>query len=326
MSAFSNVAQPGADTLGSDTQRDLFLKKFSGETLASFNTKTVIKEHLRIRNVSGQKSAQFPAIGRAAAQYHQPGEEIDGQAINHGEVTINIDDLLISPVFVSNFLEAMRHFETRGEYARQMGDSLAQAYDQKAFAKATKACLTGATGPVSEMGAATKADLGTTPTIAAIIDAIYDGQRIMDERDIPENDRVLFVTPQVYYDLVSDGRVLNRDYGNADAGSQSSASVLKVAGLSLIKTNNLDKNWANGQANDLNVEREGSVLTEYEADGSSNLFLLMQRQAIGAVHLMDISTESEYSVRHQGDLMVSRMANGMGVLRPECLHMGRSAA
>lgn len=327
MATFANVAAPGENTAlgGGAAQRDLFLKKFSGEVLATFNTTTMAKQHIRIRNVSGQKSAQFPAIGRATASYHQPGEEIDGQSIAHGEVILTIDDLLISPVFISNFLEAMTHFETRGEYARQMGDSLAQAYDQKVFATAIKACVDGASGPIAGFGAATEAALGTTPVIADIVDAIYDAQRLMDERDIPENDRVLFVTPTVYYDMVKDGRVLNRDYGN-DAGSQSSASVLKVAGLPVYKTNNLAKDWSNGGANDLVVERAGAAVTDYEVDGSTVKFLVLQRQALGAVHLMDIATESEYSVRHQGDLLVSRMANGMGVLRPECLHIGNAVA
>lgn len=322
MSNFTAVS-PGANTAlgGSATQRDLFLKKFSGEVLATFNTKTTAKPYIRIRNVSGQKSAQFPAIGKATAAYHQPGEEISGQSIAHGEKIINIDDLLVSSVFVSNFLEAMTHFDVRGEYARQMGDSLAQVYDQKIFAKAVKACFDGETGAVTGQGAATRAYLGASPTVSTIVDALYDAQKTLDERDIPENDRVVFVTPEVYYDMVKDGRVLNRDYGNGDAGSQSSASVLKVAGFPIIKTNNLNKNWANGGANDLATERAGVGITEYDVNATTVKALVLQRQAIGAVHLMDIASEAEYSVRHQGTLMVSRMANGMGVLRPECLHV-----
>jgi len=312
-SGSQTFVETGADTSGSNTQRDLFLKKFSGETLATFNTRTVAKNYIRIRNVQGQKSAQFPAIGKAAADYHQPGEVIDGQTIKHGEVVINIDDLLVSPVFVSNFIEAMQHFETRGEYARQMGDSLAQAYDKKVFALATNACASGTSGPTADHGSASKIDIGASPTISDFVDACYQAQTEMDENDIPEMDRVLFITPKMYYDLVDDGRFLNRDYGNAN-GSQADASILKVAGLPVVKTNNMAVDHTS-----LNVEREGSTVADFNYNASSFKGLVLQRQALGAVHLMDVSTEAEYKLERQGTLMVSKMANGMGVLRPDCL-------
>ena len=317
----STVVAPGANSAlgGSAAQRDLFLKLFSGEVLASFNTKTVAKGLIRTRNVSGQKSAQFPAIGKAAAEYHQPGEVILGQSINHGEVILNIDDLLISSVFLSNFLEAMRHFETRGEYARQMSDSLAQAYDQKVFATALKAAFTGATGPIAEMGAATKVDIGATPTAADIVDQLFSAQQYFDEKDVPEMDRVAIVTPAVYYDLVKDGRILNQDYGNGSNGGQARPGSLTVAGLPLVVSNNLNKDWSQGGADDLDVVRAGSQVTDYDVDASNVKALVLQRQALGAVHLMDLAVESEYQIERQGELTVARMANGMGVLRPECI-------
>jgi hypothetical protein len=206
-----------------------------------------------------------------------------------------------------------------------MGDALAQHYDQKVFATALKATKAGTAGPVTGMGAASNDAIGASPTIADFITACYDAQQHFDENDIPDNDRVLFVTPAVYYDLVEDGRFLNRDFGNNN-GSQSDAAIMKVAGLPVIKTNNLAKDWSNGGANDLATERAGAATTDYDVDASNIMGLVLQRQALGAAHLMDISTESEYSVRHQGDLMVSKMANGMKVLRPECLRSIEAAA
>lgn len=313
----NTTAQPGYDIAkgGAATQRDLLLKLFSGEVLATFETKTVIRPYIRSRSVSGQKSAQFPTIGKAAADYHQPGERIDGQKIAHGETTLVIDDMLISPVFVSNFEEALTHFETRGEYSRQMGDSLAQAYDRKGFATALKACYDGLQSKVPTHGAASRTPIGATWDVSAFVDSVYQAQAELDANDIPENDRVLFVPAYVYYDLIKDGRFLNKDFGNEGNGSQANASIVKVAGLPLVKTNNMARNHA------LNVEREGSVITDFNVDASTARGLILQRQALGALHLMDISTEAEYQVERQGTLMVSRMANGMGVLRPECLKL-----
>jgi hypothetical protein len=47
----------------------------------------------------------------------------------------------------------------------------------------------------------------------------------------------------------------------------------------------------------------------------------MHPEALGTVQLgsFGMSTEAEYDIRRQGVLMVSKMAVGHGVLRPECI-------
>ncbi len=286
---------------------NLYLKVFSGETMKVFNTRTVLKGRHRERTISSGKSAQFPAIGRAAAEYHSPGNVILGQKINAGEKVITIDDMLISSTFVSNFEEAMNHYEVRSEYAFQMGDSLAQAYDQHLFAIAAKAAKAGTTGAVSEMGAATEHKIGASPTLANIVDAIYAAATLFDSTNIPESDRTVFVTPAVYWDLIQDGSFINRDFGNGGA-NQNSGGQLKVATFDVVPTNNLAKNF-------------GVATTDYTVDATKALALVMQKQALGTVKLMNLATEKEYQVSRQGTLMVSRLATGHGVLRPECLRL-----
>jgi len=53
--------------------------------------------------------------------------------------------------------------------------------------------------------------------------------------------------------------------------------------------------------------------------------LILTPQAIGCVQLMDVASEAEYDIRRQGTLMVSKMAVGHGILRPECM-IGITAA
>jgi hypothetical protein len=47
----------------------------------------------------------------------------------------------------------------------------------------------------------------------------------------------------------------------------------------------------------------------------------MQKQALGTVKLMNLTSEKDYQVNRQGTLMVTRMACGHGVLRPECIRL-----
>lgn len=295
---------------------NLHLKVWSGEVLKTFNTETVMKSRIRTRSISSGSSAQFPAIGKAAAEYHQPGNVILGQDINAGEKVISIDDLLISSAFVSNWEEAVNHYETRSEYTYQMGDSLAQAYDQHLFAISTKACRDGTTGAVAEMGAATRDALGASPTLDDIIAALYDSAAYFDSTNIPKRDRVVFVTPDVYWDMVEDGRLLNKDFGNT--GNQSKRPVLSVADMPIVASNNFALDFG---SDSLSGSRGGSAHTEYDTDNSTGVALVMQKQALATVSLMDVATEREYQINRQGSLVVSKMAVGHGVLRPECLRL-----
>jgi hypothetical protein len=297
---------------------NLYLKVFSGETMKVFNKRTVLKGRHRERTITSGKSAQFAAIGKAAAEYHTPGNLILGQDINHGEKVITIDDMLISSTFVSNYEEAMNHYETRSEYAFQMGDSLAQAYDQHLFAIATKAAVNATTGAVAEMGPATEDKIGATPSIANVVDAIYNAAAYFDATNIPDTERVAFVTPSLYWDLVQDGSFLDRDFGNEGNGSRSKGGIYRAAGIEIVPTNNLALNF--GVAT-LGGKRSGADITDYTVDGSKSLVLVMQKQALGTVKLMNLATEKEYQVGRQGTLMVSRMACGHGVLRPECIRL-----
>lgn len=296
---------------------NLHLKVFSGEVLKTFNKRTVMKGRVRIRTIKSGVSAQFPAIGKAAAEYHTPGDVILGQAIANGEKTITIDDLLVSSVFMSNWEEAVNHFETRSEYTYQIGQSLTQAYDQRLFAVAAKAARQGEAGAVAGMGAATREAIGAAPTLQTVVDAIYAAAEYFDATNIPDNDRVIFVTPAVYWDLIQDGSFLDRDFGN-DNGNQSSGKIMRAAGFEIVPSNNFALNFG---VDTLAGQLGGTAHAKYTVDNRTAVAMAVQKQALGSVHLMDVSTEKEYQIERQGTLVVSKMAVGHGVLRPECIRL-----
>ena len=297
----------------------LFLKVFSGEVMSTFAAKTVMKDKTRIRSIKSGKSAQFPAIGKTVAEYHTPGAEILGNNIKHDEKVITIDDLLISNTFISNIDEAKNHYEVRSEYSRQMGDALAQTYDRNLLSMAVKAARdpSGLGLGVADQGSAASVNLGSaTPTTATIVSAIYDAAAAMDEKNVPEADRFVIVNPAVYYALVQEDKLINRDFG--ENGSYSKGAVFNVAGMTIVKSNNLAVDHTTATAYpDFN--------SKYAVNAADTSALIIQRQALGTVQLMDLATEMEYDIRRQGTLAVSKMAVGHGVLRPECIVELRAA-
>jgi len=297
----------------------LFLKVFSGEVMSTFNAQTVMKEKTRIRSIQNGKSAQFPAIGKTVAEYHTAGAEILGNNIEHGEKVITIDDLLISNTFIANIDEAKNHYDVRSEYSKQMGQALAQTYDRNLLSMAIKAARdpSGLGAGIAGQGSAASVALGATPTTAQIVAGIYDAAATLDTRNVPEAERFVIVSPTVYYALVQDDKLINRDFGAN--GSYSDGSVMNVAGMTIIKSNNVAVDHSTAVAYpDFNAK--------YAVNATDTSALIIQRQALGTVQLMDMATEMEYDIRRQGTLAVSKMAVGHGVLRPECIIELRAAA
>ena len=286
----------------------LFLKVFSGEVLATFQRENQMLNMTSVRQISSGKSAQFPVIGTTSSSYHTPGNEITGSSIKHAEKTINIDDLLISSAFLSNLEEAKNHYDVRSIYTAEMGIALANTVDQNLLQLAVlgargSATITGGNGGkvVTDADADTNAD--------SLIASIFECAQALDEKDVPSTDRFCIVKPAVYYKLVQNDKILNRDFGGQN-GVYSDGTVIKVAGVNIVKANTAVSAFAN-------VSQVTGTNNTYHGNFSTTVAVVFHKSAIGTVKLMDLGMESEYDIRRQGNLMVAKMALGHGILRPE---------
>jgi hypothetical protein len=281
----------------------LFLEVFGGEVLTAYEENNVFEALQMVRNIDHGKSASFPATWKVNSSYHTPGAEIVGQTSNVNERVITIDDLLIADVFIPVIDEAKNHYDYRSIYSTEAGRALAKTFDQNsaqviALAARASATVTGGNGgsQLTNAGYAT-----TGSTIAA---GIFAAAQALDEKDVPENDRYAVLRPPQYYLMAQTTNVINRDWGAA--GVYAEGSVLKVAGISIVKSNNVPStNVASGPS-------------AYQGDFSNTQGLVFQKAAMGTVKLMDLAAEMEYDMRRQGTLIVSKYALGHGILRPEC--------
>lgn len=291
----------------------LFLKVFAGEVLAAFDEANVTQDKHVIRNIASGKSATFPATWKVAASYHTPGAEIVGQTTNINERVINVDNLLIAPVFIPNIDEAKNHFEVRSEYSRQCGLALANQWDKNALqvgvlAARASATITGGNGGTTLTSTTTLYRTSATDLAAGI----YSGVQAMDEKDVPMGDeKFCFVRPAQYYLLAQSTALLNRDWTYGMGGNYAEGKIVQVAGVPIIKTNHLP-------ITDLTASQTSDMKNTYGADFSKTAALIMHKYAVGTVKLLDLSLESAYDIRRQGTLTVAKYAVGTGILRPEC--------
>ena len=326
----------------------IFLKKFAGEVLTTFEQTNVMKPLHTIRTINNGKSAQFPVTGTASAAYHVVGEDlVDStnsggiQQIKHAEKIISIDELLVSSTFIANLDELKNHYDVRSIYSGELGRALANKFDKQVIQTAlintatwdgsgiATPAVTTITGNYAGSAVysaagtddANKRFLGSTGAGTMDTDglylakAIYAAAQLLDEKDVPADNRFCLVSPQRYYNLIqaetASGNnllTINRDWDGQ--GSYAKGTVAQVAGVTVVKTNHLptaDIAAETGQAN-----------TYSDTFGTKVMGLVFHKSAVGTVKLQDLSTESEYQIQRQGTLMVAKYAMGHGGLRPEC--------
>ena len=278
-----------------------------------------------VRTIDAGKSAQFPVFGRAKAAYLKPGKSLDDlrENIAHNERIIYIDGLLTSSQMITDIDEAMRHYDVRGEYSRQMGESLAIAADGAVLAEAAKLVVAN-TENITGLGKGklvtrqlASTDIGITEAMGkAIVNMLLEIKAEMSKNRVPETERYVFMKPEGTAALVASLVAINRDYGAVATITE--GNVLRVAGFDILECPHLTDGGA--AVNDGLLQGGGHVFPASYKD--SCLFIAMHRTAVGTVKLRDLALEQARRPEYQADMLVAKYAMGHGGLRPEAAFMG----
>ena len=329
----------------------LFLKKFSGEILQTFEESNIFKPLHTIRTIESGKSAQFPVTGIATANYHTPGENIASNGlvgaggylsdIGKTEKIITIDKMLVASTFLANIDDVKNHYDIRSVYANELGKALAVRFDTalaKVFIGAARssAIITGGNAggrlDVANNDFSAPDSVGTpaATTGADLVAAFFTAAQKLDENDVPSDGRFCVLRPSEYYKLITGADSSNSfsltSAVNADIGGQgglATGSIPQIAGISIFKSNHIpstDLSSASGtNSGDADANNDVFAATDgYDADFRNSLGIVSHSAAVGTVKLLDLATESEYQIERQGTLFVAKYAMGHGILRPEC--------
>ena len=319
LGALNKAVSNTAGSVAYDTKYATYLKLFSGELFKAYESATIARDTVQRRTLKNGKSLQFIFTGRMQAAYHTPGEPILGSGDPPvAEKTIQCDDLLISSAFVYDLDETLAHYSLRSEISSKIGHALAEAYDKKVFRTIALAAreahpITASPGP--EPGG-TQIELGVTKeyNAQALVDAFFEAAAVLDEKNLPKTGRTAVLNPRQYYALVSQvsSNILNRDYGNNQGNLNSGEGLVEIAGISIKRSNNLP--FLAGSVNAVSGENN-----DYSGDFSTHCGLIYQRDAAGIVEAVGPQvqvTGGDVSVLYQGDVMVGRLAMGVGTLDP----------
>ena len=382
MSATNYVGHRSGMVNAANNSRALFLKLYAGEVMTAFQTKNIMMDYCRVRNIKKGKSAQFIMTGKhRTAAYHTPGNEIiPNAAAKHSERVVTIDDLLIVHQFIPNIDEAMAHYDIRSVYTQEAAYGLAKAADQNILRTAIKAALTTnkerAGKLVQDYNAWDDEDFSANVVYSStnfanslkssnFFEGVLEAKRILESAGAPLDDLVCIVSTDLFYEMFKAGSngeattsltMFNTDIGGK--GSVVDANMPNIAGIPVIRTPHMgsgtrsawtDSLWSTGvttsaaplgsaESNraavydlpaNYNAASNGDNLVgptggtdangaavALRTEGTKVRALVMNRDAVATVKLLDLSVETDYMVNRQGTMIVSKYAMGHNVLRP----------
>lgn len=292
-------------------------------TLTAFLRQAAFRERHIIRTISSGKSAQFPATGLLFTQTHTPGQEIVGQIMNNAEKVINIEGMIIAPGFIASIDQLMNHYDYAAIFAEQIAQALSKKYDidvSRVIALAARITAATVKGvyPNDTLTSTEVNPLFATdgPTI---VNGVYDAAVVLDQRDVPMDDRYVTFRPLQYALAVKDERALDVRFNEMakDLGSFSQNTLKAIAGIPVVKTNNL-----------VNSNDVGNALepTQRQHDFSVTQGLIFHKSAAGTVSLSDVAMETWWDPLRQGNHMLGKYVCGHDILRPEAAYELQSAA
>ena len=286
-------------TTTNDLSRDVYI-----ETLEAFNRTVVGLNNVRVQTISTGKAGQFIIGGKTSdstvpATYAR-GTQVDVTDAEFDERTIVLQRPVYEAKRVDQFEERVAHYDIRSVITNQMGESLGNKVDREVFD--TLFLSANGTGIVSNPDAGQVAAITYTGTAKQkgdlLAEAIFEAAAKLQENDVNEAP-VCVLNPVDYSNLVQSDRAVNADYTNSNGGIDS-GMVMEVAGVRILRSNNLKGN--NG----------GSTTAKL-------LGLVFTPEAAGVLELIGMTTNQEKQIDFlDATLMTAYYANGMGILRPEC--------
>lgn len=321
----STIQSQGSNDGGADSH-ELNLMLFSGEVLSQFQSKNKLIGLTRSKNLApGRKSEQFIVTGDTTGSYHTPGDDVadssgsyDANPPLQGQRVIAADREFVKPLVMDKLEQVIAHWDGRAEYAPIIGHALAKQADQNILRVIARAARNYEADPFTGAPQGTYTQLAGS-TAANLVDGIIGAQRIMDEKDVPEEDRFCVLAPADFELLLQSGSTyewLDTDVNPEGNGSIASGKVHRIAGFQLVKSNNIPSDNFTGTTNQLGA----TAKNDYRVDlsSSSTKALCFQRQVVGTVKSHDVMIEAEYQMRLRADLVIGSYSMGHGVLRPEC--------
>lgn len=305
MSEFTDARSRPGQALNTGTDdRQLFLTEFGDLVLQAWEEANDYQSLTYTRNITQGKADTFPIIGRKRdATEHEPGEIILGGRIEHNEVNISLDKILVDSVFIAEIDELLNHYDIQAPYARQLGESLSTTYDRRVAIMHILASRVTArpytNGPLPN--GYFDAGVGTDPAkMEAAAFAAVEWIKRFDVGGGPLSYRLGWGQ----YLALSKYTTIDRVQW-AGSGDRSKGQVGLIAGIQPMATNHIPKS---------NIT---TGLAKYQGNFTAVVGHISNQMAVGTLARRGMKVVMKEQEDRLGTLIIASKFNGHGILRPE---------
>ena len=243
-------ARNGVDTTQAD-KLALVIEEFTGMVEGTINRKSILADHIPVRQVKGTATFTNHAVGKSTLQKVVPGVALDGIKSDFSKNQVTVGTTIAAREFFPMLDVFQTQMDTRREVATEQGKEIAKFKDQAFLIQAIKAARlaesaysAGAAGkPAGHSGGSrtTVATLADAQDPAKLYAALTDTLVKMEQKDVDprSDDVVIVVRPQFYNTLIQAEQLVNTQYVTATGNKVNDGWVLKTAGVPVFSSNNL---------------------------------------------------------------------------------------
>ncbi len=315
MSVYTEATSRPGQKAGAGDDRKLFLTEFGGMVIESYNELMDYNDLRLIRNISQGKADTFPIIGRKRdAAEHDPGELILGGKIEHNEIEITLDKMVYDAVFIPEIDELIAHWDNRGPYSTQLGQSLGSLQARRIAIMHINASrsywVAGvATGvPQGQVAPGYAYDANMRTSAAALEGGLWLAKEFLLTNEISGSMPVCKLPHQQWLLLARNfGLAASAESANPNAGSGNriTGDLGPVVGFNVEGSNHIPK---------VNIT---TGLAKYQGNFSTTVGHVSTRMAVGSLERRGMRIVMKDQDDRLGTIIIASQFNGHGVLRPE---------
>lgn len=298
-----SVSRLGLAVGGTD-DRELMLTEFGQMVLQAHAETQDFKNFVFNKSIKGAKSDTFAVIGRKRdATEHTPGDLILGGTIEHDEVVVTVDKMLVDSIFLASIDELLLHYSVREAYARQLGESLGNVKSKRVAQTIVLASRQSALAPEGHVTPVRYGSATMKTAAAKMEEAHFRAMQFIKENDIGGGMMQSFWPWQQYYLMTRYTGI--DDVDTSGSGDRSDATVGKVGGMAPQGTNFIPST---------NVT---TGLTKYQGDFTATAGFAANSLCAAMLTAQGVTSRVLPAPDRLGTLLLANELYGLGILRPE---------
>lgn len=315
MNQYTDAASRFGQDAGTGADDALFLTEFGGMVIQTYDEAMDYMNLRWVKNIQQGKSDTFPIIGRKRdAAEHEAGDLILGGTILSDEIEITLDKMVYDAVFIAEIDELRSHFDVRGPYAHQLGQSLGSLQARRVAIMhilASRKYYVGnvPTGVPQGQPAPSYAYHTDMATSAAQIEGgLWQAKEYLLENEI-SGEKPVAKLPHAQVLLLARnfGLIASAESANPRAGSGNrvTGEVGQVVGFSIEGSNHIpNTNITTG-------------LTKYQGNFTTTVGHVSTKMAVGSLERKGLTLVMKEQPERLGTIIIAHQFNGHGILRPE---------